>query len=80
MSLLERPGKYHRRRRIPARFSTIETRKEIWVFLKTDSKTIAKDKAAALWDTLVSAWEAKLQGDSMDASEKFAAAGEIARS
>ena len=80
MSILIRAGNYYLRRRIPARFSTVDPRKEIWVSLKTDSKTIAQDKAAALWETLVSAWEAKLRGNSLDASEKFAAAGEIARS
>jgi integrase len=80
MSIIIRAGKYYLRRRVPAQYSTVEARKELWVSLKTDSKTIAHEKAGALWETLVSAWDAKLRGNSMDASVKFVAAGEIARS
>lgn len=80
MSIVLRAGTYYLRKRVPAQFATVEARKEIWVSLKTDSKTIAQEKAVAIWETFSAAWEAGLRGDSLDASERFSAAHGIARS
>ena len=80
MSVVLRSGTYYLRKRIPARFSTIDPRKEIWVSLKTDSKSLAQEKAKLLWVTLLDAWEARLQGNSVDAAERFEAAHDIVRS
>tara|TARA_R110002096_G_scaffold297874_4_gene492314 strand:- start:5488 stop:5913 length:426 start_codon:yes stop_codon:yes gene_type:complete len=80
MSVVLRSGTYYLRKRIPARFFTIDPRKEIWVSLKTDSKSSAQEKAKLLWVTLLVAWEARLQGNSEDAAERFEAVHDIARS
>ena len=80
MSVVLRSGTYYLRKRIPARFFTIDPRKEIWVSLKTDSKSSAQEKAKLLWVTLLDAWEARLQGNSEDAAERFEAVHDIARS
>ena len=80
MSVVLRSGTYYLRKRIPARFSDVDSRKEIWVSLKTDSKSSAQEKAKLLWVTLLDAWEAGLQGNSEDAAERFEAVHNIARS
>lgn len=46
--------------------------------LHTDSEEIAGQKAAALWDDLVSGWELSLAGKSGDALERFEAARNLA--
>ncbi len=78
MSIVLRSKTWHLRRRVPARFAEIEPRGEVWVSLKTDSKTIAVKKAPAVWDALVVGWEARLSGQSGDAQKLFDGARAIA--
>ena len=60
------------------RFAAVESRAEVWVSLKTDSKDLATKKAPAVWEALVAGWEAQLAGRSDDAVERFEAARGIA--
>ena len=69
---------YYLRRRVPARFAAVESRKTVWVSLKTDSKALAEKKASLVWESLIVGWEAQLAGCSDDAVERFEAAREIA--
>lgn len=78
MSICLRSKTWHLRRRVPARFSVIEPRADIWVSLKTDSKALAIKKAPAVWESLVAGWESQLAGRSDDAGERFDAARDIA--
>jgi len=70
---------YYLRRSVPRRFQRIEDRKEIWISLETDSYDTACTKLPGVWNTLVSAWEAKLAGDSSDAEARFEAARDLAK-
>jgi integrase len=56
----------------------VETRKEIWRSLKTDSPGVAAQKAEAVWNELIEGWEARLAGRSDEAEERFAAAQDLA--
>ena len=69
---------YYLRRRVPARFAAVESRKTVWFSLKTDSKTVAEKKASLVWESLIVGWEAQLAGCSDDAVARFEAAREIA--
>ena len=69
---------YHLRRRVPARFAAVESRKTVWFSLKTDSKTVAEKKASLVWESLIVGWEAQLAGCSDGAVAGFEAAREIA--
>ena len=71
---------WHLRRRVPARYASIEQRSEVWVSLKTDSHKQAVKKAPAVWDSLVAGWEAQLAGRSEDGLVALEAARSIARS
>lgn len=70
---------YHVRRRVPGRYASVEPRGQIWVSLHTDSPTVARRKADALWGELIEGWEARLAGNTADAEARFAAAAELAR-
>lgn len=65
-------------RRVPKRYENVETRRVIVDSLHTDSKTIAIEKAKAIWSQLIEAWEAKLAGDTTDADMRLAAAKNLA--
>ena len=71
-------GALHLRRRVPRRFREVEKRTIVSVALKTDSKSVAETKAAAVWDALLAAWEARLAGQSGAAQERFDAARTLA--
>jgi integrase len=75
----ERNGNWHIVRRVPVRYSKVEPRSEIWVSLKVDSESLAKQKAPRVWNELVAAWEAKLNGDTADAEKAFEAAHNLAK-
>lgn len=75
-----RGSTYHLRKRVPRRYAHLETRKEVWVSLATDSKKDAEVRAPAVWSEMVNGWEAKLRGNSEDAHERFQAARQFARS
>ncbi len=52
----------------------------MWVSLNTESLTEATAKAQGVCDTMVSAWEAKLAGDTKDAQARFKTARDLAKS
>ncbi len=72
--LVQRQNTWYLKRRVPMRFSSVESRTEIWMSLKTDSRQVAVLKVEQVWLELVEAWEAKLGGKSNDAAERFRAA------
>lgn len=78
MRLLLRENTWHIRRRVPARYAAIESRREVWISLKTDSFQQASKKAPAVWDNLIAGWEAQLAGRSEDAALRFEAMRAIA--
>ena len=78
MTLQLRNRTYHLRKRVPQRFKAIEQRNEITVSLRTDSETIARQKASLTWDNMIDAWEARLRGESEIAETRFQAARDIA--
>lgn len=63
---------------MPARYSKVEPRKELWISLHTDSKTEAEAKAPAIWRAQIEAWEARLAGATEDAEKRFQAAQDLA--
>ena len=79
MSLILRGSTYHLKKRVPERFSRVETRAEVWISLKTDSATDAKEKATAAWRQMLASWEALLLGRSDDAAERYKAARDLAQ-
>ncbi len=76
--ILFRDGSWRLRRRVPARYQPVETRKEVSHSLHTDSKAEAIKKWPEVWDNLIAGWEARLAGDSADAEKRHAAAVELA--
>ena len=71
-------GKLSLYKRVPARYQSIERRTFVWVALHTDSKIQASQKADAVWNEMIEAWEAKLAGDTKNAEERFQAARDLA--
>jgi hypothetical protein len=65
-------------KRVPKRYASVEPRKFVWLSLKTDSQSVATQKADAAWGQMIEAWEAKLAGDTSDAEQRFAAARDLA--
>lgn len=65
-------------KRVPKRYSSVESRTFVSISLHTDSLSVARTKEAATWEQLISAWEAKLAGDTSDAEQRFAAARDLA--
>lgn len=77
--MLRRRGKgVYLYRRVPKRYESVETRRHIWLSLRTDSMSEAKGKAGPAWQQLIAGWEAKLSGDTSDAEKRFASARELA--
>lgn len=79
MRIMKRGEIWHQRRRVPVRFRSVETRREIWQSLHTDSETVAKQKAPIIWQEQLNAWEAKLAGEDEDAERRFEAARDLAQ-
>jgi hypothetical protein len=69
---------WYLKRRVPARFSSVEERAVIWDSLSTDSYSVAVQKSAGVWLNYIEAWEARLAGRDGDAAEKFRAAQQLA--
>ncbi len=67
------------RRRVPLRFKEVEPRVHISISLHTDSETDARAKANVVWDNMIDAWEAKLDGATSDGAERLAAAKRLAQ-
>lgn len=77
--LILRGRKYSLRKRVPECYRSVETRREIWVSLHTDSLTQAKEKAPQVWEEYIAGWEARLSGRSADASKHFGAVSALAK-
>lgn len=76
---LTRRGPYlYIRKRVPLRYASIEPRALVWISLHTDSETVARAKAPAIWNSMIEAWEARLAGDTTDADAAYAAAKNLA--
>ena len=74
-----RHGTLHLVRRVPRRYASVEPRGMVWLSLHTDSMTEAERKAQGAWDALLRTWEARLRGDTAEASKRYEAALDIAR-
>ncbi len=48
-------------RRVPRRFASVEERKTVWISLKTDSLSLAMEKAPSVWAKMLDSWEARLE-------------------
>ena len=77
-NLILRGKTYYLKRRVPSRYSDVEPRSVIWESLKTDSKTIARQKLERVWSAYLDGWEAKLGGREGDAEARFRAARSLA--
>ncbi|MDH3660158.1 MAG: tyrosine-type recombinase/integrase [Alphaproteobacteria bacterium] len=77
--LFTRSGVYQMRRRVPKRYASVETRREVTVSLHTDNQQIAAGKAERTWAQMLEGWEARLAGDTQEAEERFAAAEHYAQ-
>ena len=51
---------------VPVKFRSVEPRREIWISLRTDSRSVAEKVAQKEWDNQIEIWEARLRGDSSD--------------
>ena len=80
MSVIKRGNQWCLRRRVPVEFQHVESRSEIWISLKTDSRRLANEKAPAVWREQVAAWKARLSGDDNDAVTHFEAVQDLAAS
>lgn len=74
-----RGDQFYLYRRTPARYASVESRDRILVALSTDSLAEAERKAAEVWDQMVEAWEAKLDGRNDYAEARMAAARRLAK-
>jgi integrase len=66
------------KRRVPGRYAEVEQRSVVWVSLKTDSETVARQKADLVWQGLIASWESRLAGNVADADRRYAAAMSLA--
>ncbi|MER8544742.1 tyrosine-type recombinase/integrase [Mesorhizobium sp. M1169] len=66
-------------RDVPVRYHGVEPRKEVWISLGTDSKSLAEQKAEQVWARTIAGWEAKKAGDTAEAEKAFAAAQDLAK-
>lgn len=75
-----RPGhdQYYIRKRVPARYAPVEPRQIVQVCLFTDSQDVARRKAPEVWDQMIEAWEAKLDGKDTEGDARLAAARNLA--
>jgi integrase len=78
-SLKKRGRTWYLVQHVPVRYRDVEPRAEVWRSLKTDSETIARQKAPHIWNDLIDGWEAKKAGNTDDAEKAFAAAHELAQ-
>ncbi|EEB84905.1 DUF6538 domain-containing protein [Roseobacter sp. GAI101] len=78
MSVIKRGNQWCLRRRVPVEFQQVESRSEVWISLKTDSRRLACEKAPAVWNEQVAAWKARLSGHDDDAVKHFEAVQDLA--
>lgn len=75
---IRRNGTLHIKRRVPARFRSVENREFVWISLHTDSEEVAAAKVPAIWNSLIEAWEARLIGADTAADGRMEAAKNLA--
>lgn len=63
---------------MPTAYHGVELRRLIFRSLKTDSETLARQKAEIVWQHQIDAWEALLAGNTTDAEKRFEAAQRLA--
>ena len=66
MKLMKRGSKFYLVKRVPAKFSNIEPRKQVWIALRTDSPAEAKRRAHDAARDLENQWLSKLTGERND--------------
>ncbi|WP_120635255.1 tyrosine-type recombinase/integrase [Ruegeria sp. EL01] len=69
---------WYLRRRVPKRYYPVEKRRTILLSLHTDSRAQAETKWRLVWDKLLEGWEARLSGNSGDATRSHLAAAQVA--
>lgn len=79
MKVVLRGASYYVVRRVPRRFLSVDERETVWISLKTDSKSLASEKAPLVWAKMLESWEARLAGDTSGAEEQFNAAQNLAK-
>ncbi len=79
MTIMRRGKTFHLRKRVPVQYKDVEPRKSVYVSLHTDSETIARQKAPAIWQEQIEAWEARQAGDTADAEKRYEAAQRLAK-
>lgn len=77
MKLTQRGSKYYLVKRVPKQFMAVESRKQVWIALRTDSKNLALKRAHSVSEDLEQQWIAKLSGRSSN-SQKFDALSQVA--
>lgn len=78
MKFVKRGSTLYLRKRVPKRFEPVEDRKFIWLSLHTDSEMVAKAKHNQIWNNMLEAWEAKLDGSNSEGEGRMKAARELA--
>lgn len=67
------------KKRVPARYRSVDDRPDVWMSLHTDSKTDALRRGAAVLEQLMLGWEDRLRGAAGDAERRYATATAIAK-
>ncbi|KIN68451.1 Phage integrase [Sulfitobacter donghicola DSW-25 = KCTC 12864 = JCM 14565] len=76
--MIKRGNQWCLRRRVAVEFQQVESRSEVWISLKTDSRRLACEKALAVWNEQVAAWKACLSGHDDDAVKHFEVVQDLA--
>jgi hypothetical protein len=79
MSVICRSGRFYLYKRVPRRFYAIETRRHIYISLKTDSLEVAKEKAPKVWREVLASWELIASGQLAEANERYELAKQLAQ-
>jgi integrase len=80
MKVVLRGNTYYLRKNVPREFRAVEPRHEVWLSLKTDSRSEATVRSPRAWKNMLAGWQAMRDGDTTDAEARFKAAQEVARS
>jgi integrase len=78
MTITKRNRTFHLRRRVPRRYRDVEARDVILISLHTDSESQARTKANAVWQELIEAWEAKIEGATAEGEDRLIHAKKLA--
>ena len=80
MALHLRGTVWYLKRRVPLEFAEVDSRKELWISLRTGSRHEARRRAETVWAEQLAIWKAKMDGRHGSAMEKYEAARALARS